>query len=246
MKYKILSTCFVLITNINLGNAQEIPEFFNDNEVRIGIIDLNDKISQTNLRIDALGRQIAKLEKEKNQLINLIVELENTTKNNQEIYSERAKKMEDVLVRFNAEIAKIEEESEASATFISNIVESVDADIYRDAITDYQLGKDPAVAIAELNKIRDLGTISTYRGPALFWIGKIQYEQGELRLARENLVRFVEGYPKDHREADAMLILSTIAKILDRTEVSTWDELILTQYPDSFAADQIRLQLNTN
>ena len=219
------------------AHAQNI---FDDNELRAQIINLSDQITTTKQEITHLATQLDKLTIEIRLLRELIDELRTTLITAAATVSQHTQEIARMDDKINNDFSASEQQAAAKTNRLRTILTGADAQTYETTLLNYIQTGDANAALKALTKIAQLRDLSAYAGPARYWIGTINHQQGNYETAKEALLKFLTDHPGDHREPDALYILAEIASILGEPDAAKWEDQIMLLYPASTAADRVR------
>ena len=234
----IARACAALLVAAPLPATQ--ARIFDDNELRANLIIISEEAVDVEERMKLIEHQIVRLRSETVQLSNLIDELRAALSASQAKATKREAQISDLVARANATLEKHDARSVRASGLLRNILEGLDGKEYSAALYAYGQAGDVTGALETLEGIIKFGNPSPYAGSARYWIGKINYQQGEHDAARPDLEKFIEEHPADHRVPDAMLMLTLIAQLQGDPESPRMEDDILRLHPTSAAADQIR------
>ena len=79
---------------------------------------------------------------------------------------------------------------------------------------------------------------------ALYWIGETYYTEQSYTSALERFLEVVERYPAENKAPDALLkVAYSYIELGEKRKARTYLERLITQYPESGAADKARKRL---
>ena len=230
--------CVALLVAAPLPAAH--AHIFDDIELRANLIIIAEEAVDAEERTNLIDNQIVRLRTETEQLSNLIDELRAALSASKAKATKREAKIADLVARADTTLEEQDARSKRASGLLRNILEGLDGKEYSAALYAYGQAGDVTGALKTLKGIVKYGNPSPYAGSARYWIGKINYQQGEHDDARAALEKFIEDHPADHRVPDAMLMLASIAQLQGDPESPRMEDDILRLHPTSAAADQIR------
>ena len=235
---QIVRACAALLVTAPLPIAH--AHIFDDIELRANLIIIAEEAVEVEERTKLIENQIVRLRTETVQLSNLIDELRAALSASQAKATKREAQISDLVARADATLEEQDARSARASGLLRNILDGLDGKEYGAALYAYGQAGDVNGALDTLEGIVKFGNPSPYAGAARYWIGKINYQQGEHDDARPALEKFIEDHPADHRVPDAMLMLALIAELQGDPESPRMEDDILRLHPTSAAANQIR------
>ena len=243
-----------LLAALCLGTALAAPAaragIFDDDEARRAIIDLRQKIEQSNEQararqadqmkalteqVDQLKRGVLDLNNQLEQMRNDSARLRGQNEELTRAVAELQRKQKDIQSGVDDRMRRFEPQK-ISVDGKEFTVEPDEKRQYDEAV-DALRKSDYAGTVNALNAFRKRWPASGYNDSALFWLGNAQYG---LRQYKEAIVSFralVSGAPQHPKSPEALLAIANCQAELKDTKTArrTIDEL-MKAYPDSEAA----------
>lgn len=213
--------------------------FFDDNQLRTGIIAIDADIQRAAGRINVIRDQIGKLEIETAEMERLLGELRAENASFKAAASARQKRIDAGAAQLDSELRDAGADQGRQRDELQSVITSADAKAFRAALALHYHGAPEADSIAALAPLAADGE-SRYQDEARFWTGLLQHGAGDYAAARETLAAFVRNWPGDAREPEALYLLADIAAKVDGDGASSWRSMLLRLHPDSFAAARLR------
>lgn len=240
------AAALALALGCSIGPAHAL---FGDDEARKAILDLRNKVTEMEKRLDdanvELGKRVDRNEagqrgslelanqiealrqdmaKLRGQVELLTNDVATTQKRNRDLYTDldaRLKKLEPQAVTVDGHAAQVER-GEQSA--------------YDAALAQFRSG-DYKGAIGSLSGFVTRFPQSPYAASAQYWLGSSYYAVKDYRSAITAQTQVVDRYPDSPRAADALLnIAASQAELNEKPKARTTLQRILQNYPDSDAA----------
>ncbi|MBF2735453.1 MAG: hypothetical protein ISN26_05175 [Betaproteobacteria bacterium AqS2] len=215
--------------------------FFDDNELRAGIIAIDADIQRSADRINVIREQIGKLEIETVEMERLLSELRAENAGFKAAAAARQKLIDAGGDQLDDELREVVAAQGGQLNELQGVLASADAKAFRAALALHYHGAPADEALAALAPLA-ADAESPYQDEARFWTGLLQHGAGDYGLARDTLAGFVRDWPGDAREPEALYLLADIAAKVDGDRSSSWRSMLLRLHPDSFAAARLREQ----
>ncbi len=230
-----------------LGTAH--AALFEDDEARKAILDLRQRVEQSNTVIRALGDENAQLRRSlldlQGQIDGMKAELSQSRGAQERLardVSEVQMRQKDVVAGMDERLRRFEplKVSVDGAEFMAEPAEKRDYDA---AMETFRKG-DFAVAQTALGQFVQRYRKSGYAPSALFWLGNAQYANKDYKESMANFQQMLKSSPAHPRAPEAMLAISNVQIELKDLKGArkTLDELIKT-YPASETAATARDRL---
>ncbi len=230
-----------------LGTAH--AALFEDDEARKAILDLRQRVEQSNTVIRALGDENAQLRRSLLDLQGQIDGMKAALSQSRGAQEQLARDVSEVQMRQKDVVAGMDERlrrfeplkvSVDGAEFMAEPAEKRDYDA---AMETFRKG-DFAVAQTALGQFVQRYRKSGYAPSALFWLGNAQYANKDYKESMANFQQMLKSSPAHPRAPEAMLAISNVQIELKDLKGArkTLDELIKT-YPASETAATARDRL---
>jgi len=230
-----------------LGTAH--AALFEDDEARKAILDLRQRVEQSNTAIRALGDENAQLRRSLLDLQGQIDGMKAELSQSRGAQEQLARDVSEVQMRQKDMVAGMDERlrrfeplkvSVDGAEFMAEPAEKRDYDA---AMETFRKG-DFAVAQTALGQFVQRYRKSGYAPSALFWLGNAQYANKDYKESMANFQQMLKSSPAHPRAPEAMLAISNVQIELKDLKGArkTLDELIKT-YPASETAATARDRL---
>jgi tol-pal system protein YbgF len=230
-----------------LGTAH--AALFEDDEARKAILDLRQRVEQSNTVIRALGDENAQLRRSlldlQGQIDGMKAELSQSRGAQEQLardVSEVQMRQKDVVAGMDERLRRFEplKVSVDGAEFMAEPAEKRDYDA---AMETFRKG-DFAAAQTALGQFVQRYRKSGYAPSALFWLGNAQYANKDYKESMANFQQMLKSSPAHPRAPEAMLAISNVQIELKDLKGArkTLDELIKT-YPASETAATARDRL---
>ena len=230
-----------------LGTAH--AALFEDDEARKAILDLRQRVEQSNTAIKALADENAQLRRSlldlRGQIDGMKSELSQSRGAQEQLgrdVSEVQMRQKDVVAGMDERLRRFEplKVSVDGAEFMAEPAEKRDYDA---AMETFRKG-DFAAAQTALGQFVQRYRKSGYAPSALFWLGNAQYANKDYKESMANFQQILKSSPAHPRAPEAMLAISNVQ--IESTDLKgarkTLDELIKT-YPASETAATARDRL---
>lgn len=230
-----------------LGTAH--AALFEDDEARRAILDLRQRVEQSNTAVKNLGDENAQLRRSlldlQSQIEGLKAELSQGRGAQEQLardLSEVQMRQKDVVNGMNERLSRFEPQKVTvdGAEFMAEPAEKRDYDA---AMDTFRKG-DFAAAQTALGQFVQRYRKSGYAPSALFWLGNAQYANKDYKDSMANFQQMLKSSPAHPRAPEAMLAISNVQIELKDLKGArkTLDELIKT-YPASETAATARDRL---
>lgn len=230
-----------------LGTAH--AALFEDDEARRAILDLRQRVEQSNTAVKNLGDENAQLRRSlldlQSQIEGLKAELSQGRGAQEQLardLSEVQMRQKDVVTGMNERLSRFEPQKVTvdGAEFMAEPAEKRDYDA---AMDTFRKG-DFAAAQTALGQFVQRYRKSGYAPSALFWLGNAQYANKDYKESMTNFQQMLKSSPAHPRAPEAMLAISNVQIELKDLKGArkTLDELIKT-YPASETAATARDRL---
>jgi tol-pal system protein YbgF len=230
-----------------LGTAH--AALFEDDEARRAILDLRQRVEQSNTAVKNLGDENAQLRRSlldlQSQIEGLKAELSQSRGAQEQLardLSEVQMRQKDVVNGMNERLSRFEPQKVTvdGAEFMAEPAEKRDYDA---AMDTFRKG-DFAAAQTALGQFVQRYRKSGYAPSALFWLGNAQYANKDYKDSMANFQQMLKSSPAHPRAPEAMLAISNVQIELKDLKGArkTLDELIKT-YPASETAATARDRL---
>lgn len=218
-------------------SAASLPAhaLFGDDEARMAILELREKLEAAQSAQLMLQGQIEELREHNARLTGRLEEL-----TNQLVQEQRSNR--DLYADLNKRLAALEpSEVELDARTVR--VSAEEKRLYTSALALFAQGKYDETQTL-LNNLTSLYPQTEYMPAALFWLGNTLYASGDLKqaLAVEN--KLLKNFPDDARVADALLTKAAAEVGLgQRTNATRTLQQVISKHPDTPAADVAKERL---
>ncbi|MEK7344076.1 MAG: tol-pal system protein YbgF [Pseudomonadota bacterium] len=230
-----------------LGTAQ--AALFEDDEARKAILDLRQRVEQSNTVIKALGEENAQLRRSlldlQGQIDGVKAELSQSRGAQEQLardVSEVQMRQKDVVSGMDERLRRFEplKVSVDGAEFLAEPAEKRDYDA---AMDTFRKG-DFVAAQSALGHFVQRYFKSGYAPSALFWLGNAQYANKDYKESMANFQQMLKSSPAHPRAPEAMLAISNVQIELKDLKGArkTLDELV-KNYPASETAATARDRL---
>jgi tol-pal system protein YbgF len=230
-----------------LGTAH--AALFEDDEARKAILDLRQRVEQSNTAIKALADENAQLRRSLLDLQGQIDGMKSELSQSRGAQEQLARDVSEVQMRQKDVVAGMDERlrrfeplkvSVDGAEFMAEPAEKRDYDA---AMETFRKG-DFAAAQTALGQFVQRYRKSGYAPSALFWLGNAQYANKDYKESMANFQQMLKSSPAHPRAPEAMLAISNVQIELKDLKGArkTLDELIKT-YPASETAATARDRL---
>ncbi len=222
---------------------------FEDDEARKAILDLRQRVDQSNTAIKGLAEENAQLRR---SLLDLQGQIDGLKSEQSQIrggqerlardLSEAQMSQKDTVNGVNERLRRLEpvKVTVDSAEFMAEPAEKRD---YEAAMDIFRKGDFAAAQVSLSQFVQRFGK-SGYAPSALFWLGNAQYANKDYKDAMTNFQQMLKAAPAHVRAPEAMLAISNVQIELKDLKGArkTMDELVKA-YPSSEAAATARDRL---
>ena len=228
--------CGVVYATAAVGQVS----LFKDEEARQRIDELDAQLELLIGNMRQMATEAARLNTEKQELLELVRELSGLVDEANRTSANHNTRLSDLAAKVDAETQSLDKQINAQFNQLAANISSDDTELYNQAISTYYEQKlDTAASL--LHKLLRQSPTSAYGDAARYWLGRMQFEQGNTLAAQETLTELVTLHPDSERAPDALLLLEVIATQRDAPIAAAhWRLILLERYPASAAADRRR------
>ncbi len=210
--------------------------FVSDNELRTDILEVDKKIKIVQRRIASLQGQHNRLQTELIQLRTLLQDVRQSIDDSSAAIDALATSTAASDERLEKELTAIMQTHNRQLGNVRQVVEGADILAYEKALLRYSKQDDIAGVLEDLRSITELEKLSHQVPAALFWIGRIQYEQNQFDKSRAALERLLKQYPGSARESEALWMLAELESLQGNDSTAEkWKNRLRQQYPTSLS-----------
>jgi tol-pal system protein YbgF len=238
------------ITN-NGSNKNSTSQYTSGSQITI-----EEKVAILERKLDARNRAQVKVQRQLDELQNEVNELRGVTElhthqlsqvlnRQRELYQELDRRVSEALKPENnvpaAIIAPISASPDASINYSTNLTEN---QAYDRAVNLVLKDKKYDEAIPEFQAFNLNFPDSSYAPNAHYWLGQLLFNKTEYVKAKNEFNLVVEQYINSNKRSDAMLKLAMVEQKLNNSAAAKiWYEKVLSQYPESSAAQLAKPRL---
>jgi tol-pal system protein YbgF len=215
-----------------------------------------EQLTNLERKLDARNRAQVNVQRQLDELQNEVNELRGVTElhthqlsqvlnRQRELYQELDRRVTEALKPENnvpaAITAPATSTSDASINYSTNLTEN---QAYDRAVNLVLKDKQYDKAIPEFQAFNQNYPNSSYAPNAHYWLGQLLFNKTEYLQAKNEFNLVVEQYIDSNKRSDAMLKLAMVEQKLNNSAAAKiWYQKIITQYPESSAAQLAKPRL---
>ncbi len=219
-------------------------------------ITIEEKVALLERQVDAGNRGRVKVQRQLEELQNEVNELRGVTElhthqlsqvlnRQRELYQELDRRVSEALKPENnvpaAIVAPTSTSPDVSINYSTNLTEN---QAYDRAVNLVLKDKKYDEAIPEFQAFNLNFPDSSYSPNAHYWLGQLLFNKTEYSKAKNEFNLVVEQYIDSNKRSDAMLKLAMVEQKLNNSAAAKiWYEKVLSQYPESSAAQLAKSRL---
>ncbi|WP_347556293.1 tol-pal system protein YbgF [Robbsia sp. KACC 23696] len=180
---------------------------FSDDEARKAILDLRQRLDNTNAQLSAAQRAVIDLQNRNDQLNQQVAQVRGQNEDLQNQLTTVQQTEKDYYSDLDGRLKKFEPQQQ-TVDGVQGTVQPGESTKFNAALQQFRSG-DYKGASSAFSDFADAYPQSPYRPTALFWLGNAYYALRDYKKSNATLKQVVDNYPTHPRAPDALLQIAT-------------------------------------